>query len=47
MQMESTKTTRLLFIEYRLDQLNNKHTRVAANLTIQYFEGRSQKQNIG
>ena len=33
----------LHFIEYCLDQLNNKHTKIAVNSTIQYFEGRSQK----
>ena len=25
-------------IEYRLDQLNNKHTKIAVNSAIQYFE---------
>ena len=34
----------LHFIEYRLDQLNNKHTKIAVNSAIQYFEGRSQKK---
>ena len=34
----------LHFIEYRLDQLNNKYTKIAVNLAIQYFEGRSQKK---
>ena len=34
----------LHFIEYRLDQLNNKHTKIAVNSTIQYFEGHSQKK---
>ena len=34
----------LHFIEYRLDQLNNNHTKIAVNSTIQYFEGRSQKK---
>ena len=29
-------------IEYHLDQLNNKHTKVAVNWAIQYFEGHSQ-----
>ena len=29
----------LHFIEYLLGQLNNKHIKVAVNLTIQYFEG--------
>ena len=32
------------FIENRLDQLNNKHTKIAVNSAIQYFEGRSQKK---
>ena len=34
----------LQFIEYRLDQLNNKHTKIAVNSAIQYFEGCSQKK---
>ena len=34
----------LHFIEYRLDQLNNKHTKIAVNLAIQYFEGHSEKK---
>ena len=34
----------LQFIEYRLDQLNNKHTKIAVNSTIQYFESCSQKK---
>ena len=34
----------LHFIEYRLDQLNNKHTKIAVNSKIQYFEGRFQKK---
>ena len=34
----------LHFIEYRLDQLNKKHTKIAVNLTMQYFEGSSQKK---
>ena len=34
----------LHFIEYRLDQLNSKHTKTAVNSTMQYFEGRSQKK---
>ena len=34
----------LHFIEYRLDQLNIKHTKTAVNLTIQYFEDNSQKK---
>ena len=29
---------------YRLDQLNSKHTKIAVNSTIQYFEGCSQKK---
>ena len=33
----------LYFIEYRLDQLNKKRTKIAVNSTIQYFEGNSQK----
>ena len=32
------------FIEYRLDQLNKKHTKIAVNSTMQYFEGSSQKK---
>ena len=32
------------FIEYRLDQLNNKHTKAAVNSTIQFFGSRSQKK---
>ena len=31
----------LHFIKYRLDQLNNKHTKIAINSAIKYFEGRS------
>ena len=34
----------LHFIEYRLDQLNSKHTKIAVNSKIQYFEGFSQKK---
>ena len=34
----------LHFIEYRLDQLNNKHTKIAVNSTIQYSEDRSEKK---
>ena len=34
----------LHFIEYRLDQLNSKHTKIAVNLAIQYFEGCCQKK---
>ena len=34
----------LHFIEYRLDQLNNKHAKIAVNSTIQYLEGHSQKK---
>ena len=34
----------LKFIEYRLDQLNNKHTKIAVNSAIQYFEGCSQNK---
>ena len=33
----------LHFIEYRLDQLNKKHSKIAVNSAIQYFEDRSQK----
>ena len=33
----------LHFLEYLLDQLNNKHMKVAVNSTTQYFESRSQK----
>ena len=29
----------LHFIEYRLDQPNSKHTKIAVNSAIQYFEG--------
>ena len=34
----------LHFIEYCLDQLNNKHMKTAVNLTIQFFERRYQKK---
>ena len=34
----------LQFTEYRLDQLNNKHTKIAVNSAIQYFEGCSQNK---
>ena len=34
----------LQFIEYRLDRLNNKHTKIAVNSAIQYFEGCSQNK---
>ena len=34
----------LHFIEYRLDQLNSKHTKTAVSSTIPYFEGHSQKK---
>ena len=34
----------LNFIEYRLDQPNNKHTKTAVNSAIQYFAGCSQKK---
>ena len=34
----------LHFIEYRLDQLNSKHTKIAVNSAIRYFEGCSQKK---
>ena len=36
----------LHFIEYRLDQLNNKHTKTAVNSTIQFFESRNQKKYL-
>ena len=36
----------LQFIEYRLDQLNNKHTKIALNSAIEYFKGCSQKKKI-
>ena len=32
------------FIEYCLDQLNSKDTKIAVNSEIQYFEGCSQKK---
>ena len=31
-------------LEYRQDQLKNKHTQIAVNLAIQYFKGNSQKK---
>ena len=34
----------LHFIEYSLDQLNKKHTKIAVNSTIQCFGGSSQKK---
>ena len=34
----------LHFIEYRLDQLNNKHMKIAVSLTTQCFESHSQKK---
>ena len=34
----------LHFIEYRLGQLNSKHTTIAVNSAVQYFEGCSQKK---
>ena len=34
----------LHFIDYLLDQLNNKHTKTAVSSKIQYFESRSQKK---
>ena len=34
------------FTEYRLDQLNNKHRKIALNSTIQYFEGLFQKKQL-
>ena len=36
----------LHFIEYRLDQLNNKHSAVAVNLTVQFFESHGHKSFI-
>ena len=36
----------LHFTEYRLDQLNSKHTKIAANSTMQYFEGCCQKKYL-
>ena len=36
----------LQFIEYRLDQLNNKHTKIAVNSTVQYFEVCSQNKSV-
>ena len=35
---------KLLAVEYRLDQLNKKHTKTSVNLTKQFFE--SHYQNI-
>ena len=32
------------FINYHLDQLSSKHTKIAVRLVIQYFEGCSQKK---
>ena len=42
------RPSKLVFqlIEYRLDQLNNKHTKKSVNSAIQYFEGRSQKKRL-
>ena len=34
----------LHFIEYRLHPLNSKHTKIAVNSAIQYFEDYSQKK---
>ena len=34
----------LHFIEYDLDQLNKKHTKMAVNSTMEYFESSSQKE---
>ena len=36
----------LHLIQYRLDQLNNKHMKIAVNLTIQYFESCYQKKYL-
>ena len=34
------------FTEYRPDQLNNKHLKIALNSRIQYFDGRFQKKQL-
>ena len=34
----------LHFIQYRLDDLNSKHTKIAVNSAVQYFEGCCQKK---
>ena len=34
----------LRFVEYRLDQLKSKHTKIAVNSAIQYFKGCCQKK---
>ena len=34
------------FTKYRPDQLNNKHTKIALNSTIPYFEGLFQKKQL-
>ena len=36
----------LHFTEYRLDELNNKHTKTASNSTIQFFESHSRKKYL-
>ena len=36
----------LQFIEYRLDQINSKHTKIEVNSATQYFEGYSQKKCV-
>ena len=36
--------TSVHLIEYCLDQLNNKHTKIAVNSAKQYFKGCSQKE---
>ena len=36
----------LYFIECRLDQLNNNHTKTAVNSTIYFFESRYQKKYL-
>ena len=36
----------LYFIEYRLDQLNNKHTKTTVNSTIQFFESCYQNKYV-
>ena len=36
----------IYFIEYGLDELNNKHKKTAVNSTIQFFENRYQKKYL-
>ena len=33
----------LRFLKYYLDQLNNKHMKIAVSLTVQFFEGHYEK----